>query len=77
MQVQITKNLVIVLTPQEQGLIMRGLGELKASESRDVLNRMEMHIIQNEKPTPAAEPEGDAPVKQLRPVSHMGQSEAA
>ena len=55
MQVQITKNLIIVLSPQEQGLIMRGLGELKASESRDLLNRMEMHIITNEKP-PAAEP---------------------
>ena len=71
MQVQITKNLIIVLSPQEQGLIMRGLGELKAGESRDLLNRMEMHIITNEKPAPVAEPEGDAPVKQLRPVSDI------
>lgn len=74
MQVQITKPLMMVLAPQEQGLIMRGLGELKASESRDILNRLEMMIIQNERPAPAAEavPEGDAPVKQLRPVSEMG-----
>ena len=64
MQVTITKPLMFLMTPFEQGLIMRGLSELPAKDSLDLLNRMAMIITQNEQPAPT-EPE---PTK-LTPVS--------
>jgi hypothetical protein len=62
--VNITKPLMFMLSPQEQSLLMRGLGELPAKESRDLLNRLEMSIIANERPAPAAEPDALKPVSQ-------------
>jgi len=62
-QVNITRPLMVALTPQDQGLIMRGLSELPAKESRDILNRLESLIIRNEMPEPVQEPQ------QLKPVS--------
>jgi hypothetical protein len=62
-QVNITRPLMVALTPQDQGLIMRGLSELPAKDSRDILNRLESLIIRNEMPEPAPEHE------KLKPVS--------
>ena len=63
MQLSITKPLMFLMTPFEQGLIMRGLSELAAKDSLDLLNRMAMIITQNEQPAPA-EPT-------LKPVSDI------
>jgi|HubBroStandDraft_3_1064219.scaffolds.fasta_scaffold61849_2 hypothetical protein len=62
--VNITKHLMVALTPVDQGLIMRGLSELPAKESRDILNRLESLILRNEMPEPPV-PEP----AQLKPVS--------
>jgi hypothetical protein len=56
-QVNITKPLMVALTPVDQGLIMRGLSELPAKESRDILNRLESLILRNEMPQPESTPE--------------------
>lgn len=53
-QVNITKHLMIALNPFDQGLIMRGLSELPAKDSREILNRLEAMIMRNEEPEPAA-----------------------
>lgn len=57
-QISITKPIMLAFTPYEQGMLMRALGELKASESRELMNRMETLIVSNEAPPPApiAEP---------------------
>ena len=67
MQLSITKPLMFLMTPFEQGLIMRGLSELPAKDSLDLLNRMAMIIAQNEQPTPVE------PTK-LTPVSAIAAS---
>ena len=68
MQVSITKHLMFLMTPFEQGLIMRGLSELPAKDSLDLLNRMAMIIAQNEQPAPAeSEPTTLKPVSGIAP----------
>ena len=64
-QVNITRPLMVALSPFDQGLIMRGLSELPAKESREILNRLENLIIRNEMPEPPAPVEPE----KLKPVS--------
>jgi hypothetical protein len=53
--VGITKPLMLVASPMDLTLVMRGLGELPAKDVRELLNRLEFLIVQNEQP-PTPEP---------------------
>jgi hypothetical protein len=68
-EVTITKPLMILATPTDQALIMRGLSELPAKETRGLLNRIEALICQNEQP-PIQQSAGEA--AKLKPVSAVG-----
>jgi hypothetical protein len=70
--INITKPLMVALNPFDQGLIMRGLSELPAKDSREIMNRLESLILRNEQPDPAPVPEPAA----LKPVSEMQQPDA-
>lgn len=65
-EVSITKPLMIAASPLDQALIMRGLAELPARETRALLNRLEQLIVNNEAPIVQ-----QAKPAQLKPVSEQ------
>jgi hypothetical protein len=68
MQLNITKPIILAITPFEQGLILRGLGELQAKDSLDLINRISMLIANNEQPPV---PELAAPVPTDAPAAPL------
>jgi hypothetical protein len=71
--VNITKHLIIALTPYEQGLILKGLGELPAKDSLDTMNRIIAMVGVNETPAAAVPGEQSGP---LKPVSTLADAPA-
>jgi hypothetical protein len=72
MKLSMSKPIILALEPTEQATILRGLGELPAKDSLDLINRIAMLIANNEQPpvpeiaAPAPAPaDTDAPVKQM------------
>ena len=68
MQLNITKHIILALTPFEQAMILRGLGELQAKDSLDLINRISMLIANNEQPSV---PELAAPVPTDAPAAPL------
>ena len=70
--VNITKHLIIALTPYEQGLILKGLGELPAKDSLDTMNRIIAMVGVNETPAMPPDPQSGP----LKPVSALADAPA-